>query len=69
MSECPFSIGQAVRLRTGSAWDRVLSANAVGVVLGIISEECYRVAFPTGDGRPPLVGEFLGSELFAAQGS
>jgi hypothetical protein len=58
-----FTIGQAVRLRAGSAWDKVLSANAVGVVIGIAGEALYRVAFPTGDGRPPLIGEFVSGEL------
>lgn len=62
-----FAIGQAVRLRAGSAWDCVLNASAVGVVVGILSEMLYRVAFPTGDGRPPLIGEFVSGELVPVQ--
>jgi hypothetical protein len=57
------SVGQAVRLRAGSAWDGVLRPNAVGVVVGICGPACYRVAFPTCDGRAPLVGEFFLDEL------
>jgi hypothetical protein len=62
-----FSIGQAVRLRSGSAWEKILSANALGVIVGMLGNDRYQVAFPTGDGRPPLVGEFSSAELVSVQ--
>jgi len=67
MDEPGLHVGQAVRLRTGSAWDGVLRPNAVGVVIGVCGPTCYRVAFPTRDGRPPLVGEFFLGELLVVR--
>lgn len=62
-----FFIGQAVRHRAGSAWDKVLIADAIGVIVGMLGNAHYQVAFPTGDGRPPLIGEFASSELLPVQ--
>lgn len=59
------SIGQAVRLNPGSAWDRIVSSIAIGVIIGFCSDGGYQLAFPTGDGRSPLVGQFAASELIA----
>ncbi len=67
MGSAGLSIGQAVRLRCGSAWDGVLKLDAVGVVIGLCGADRYRVAFPAGDGRPPLIGEFFLSELVVAR--
>ncbi len=63
MSASPLSIGQAVPLRPGSAWDNVVSSTAIGVVIGHRDNARFQVAFPTGDGRAPLVGEFSIDEL------
>jgi hypothetical protein len=63
MNDPSLSIGQAVCLRSGLAWDEVIKPNAVGVVVGICGSDCYRVGFPVGVGRPPLIGEFFLSEL------
>src|SRR5271165_4203337 len=54
MSASSLSIGQAVRLRPGSAWDTVVSLTAIGVVIGLCDNARFQVAFPTGDGRAPL---------------
>lgn len=60
-------IGQAVQLRAGSEWNKVIKPGVVGVVIGVLGSTHYQVAFPTGDGEAPLVGRFSSEELLLVQ--